>query len=148
MVCIYGGTCTSEKHAWILCEILFRPPPGGAMAQRSCIFKIFFTSCFIRSYQKPLSIHSFSSSNGGMNPNCENTQHRVIYLYQESLLLIYRPSVLFVVSCISAWAGLVCICSPPNWIHNPDSNWSLLPTGTEGVHGTIVQYDRNGCWMH
>ena len=46
-----------------------RPPPGGAMAASSCMSCTFFTSCFARSYQNPLSTHSLSSSSGGMKPN-------------------------------------------------------------------------------
>mmetsp|Transcript_29261 Transcript_29261/g.72382 ORF Transcript_29261/g.72382 Transcript_29261/m.72382 type:complete len:216 (-) Transcript_29261:1455-2102(-) len=60
---------TTAKMLITRCEKALRPPPGGAMVASSCMSRMFFTSCLARSYQNPLSLHSFSSSSGGMNPN-------------------------------------------------------------------------------
>mmetsp|Transcript_14243 Transcript_14243/g.38601 ORF Transcript_14243/g.38601 Transcript_14243/m.38601 type:complete len:247 (-) Transcript_14243:4044-4784(-) len=64
-------TLMVEKQAMIRAENWLRPPPGGAMPARSCMSLTCFTSHRWRSYQKPLSTHSFRSSRGGMNPNLD-----------------------------------------------------------------------------
>jgi len=47
-----------------------RPPLGGAAAQRSENFSIFFQKKFGRSYMPPWSISYLNSSIGGCAPNC------------------------------------------------------------------------------
>ena len=59
------------KHALTRWLNALRPPPGGAIAASSCMSLISFASHFARSYQKPLSAQSLSSSSGGMKPNCD-----------------------------------------------------------------------------
>mmetsp|Transcript_5801 Transcript_5801/g.17738 ORF Transcript_5801/g.17738 Transcript_5801/m.17738 type:complete len:208 (-) Transcript_5801:2430-3053(-) len=68
----FGAVMLSiEKHAPLRWLNTLRPPPGGAMAASSCMSLMCFTSQRWRSYQKPLSTHSLSSSSGGRNPNVD-----------------------------------------------------------------------------